>query len=221
MVVEIVRSSANIGYGARSANANFFHGLFLLIFVVLLPQWLERIPLATLAALLIYAGLRLASPATFARVRQIGKEQLALFILTLLAVLATNILAGVAVGLMAKVMFSRWLGGRDTTLRGLLTSSYHATQMLDGSIHIRIDGAAVFSNFLRLKGELRALPPGERVVIDVTAATMIDHTVMDFLERFRESYMRDGGQLEIIGLDQLHARSEHPLASRTRHPPHP
>ncbi len=56
MVVEIVRSSAIIGYGARSANANFFHGLFLLLFIALVPQWLERIPLATLAALLIFAG---------------------------------------------------------------------------------------------------------------------------------------------------------------------
>ena len=216
MVVEIVRSSANIGYGARSANANFFHGLFLLVFVALIPQWLERIPLATLAALLIYAGFRLASPATFAKAWQIGKEQLALFVITMVAVLATNILAGVAVGLMAKVMFSRWMGGRGTTLYGLLSPTYQSTQMLDGSVHIQIDGAAVFSNFLRLKGELRALPPGERVVIDVTNATMIDHTVMDFLERFRESYLRDGGQLDIIGLDQLRAHSSHPLAGRTR-----
>ena len=219
MVVEIVRSSANIGYGARSANANFFHGLFLLIFVVLLPQWLERIPLATLAALLIYAGFRLASPGTFAKAWRIGSEQLALFTITMVAVLATNILAGVAVGLMAKFVLSRWLGGLNTTLRGLLSPSYHITQMLDGSVHIRIDGTAVFSNFLKLKGELRALPPGEHVIIDVSAASLIDHTVMDFLDRFRESYAREGGQLEIIGLDQLRARSEHPLASRTgRHP---
>ncbi|MCF7969277.1 MAG: STAS domain-containing protein [Methylococcaceae bacterium] len=216
MVVEIVRSSANIGYGARSANANFFHGLFLLLFVALLPQWLERIPLATLAALLVFAGYRLASPSTFTHAKRIGTEQIALFILTLVAVLTTNILAGVAIGLIAKLILSRWLGGQGTTLRGLLSPSYQATQTLDGSFHFRIDGPAVFSNFLRLKGELRALPQGERIVIDVSAAPLIDHTVMDFIERFGETYMRTGGQLVIVGLNSLAARSAHPLATRTQ-----
>ena len=214
MVVEIVRSSANIGYGARSANANFFHGLFLLLFVALLPQWLERIPLATLAALLIFAGYRLASPSTFTQAWRVGTEQIALFILTLVAVLATNILAGVAMGLIAKLILSRWLGGQGTTVRGLLSPSYQATQTLDGCFHFRIDGPAVFSNFLRLKGDLRALPQGEHVIIDVAAAPLIDHTVMDFIERFRETYIRAGGELEIVGLDSLSARSEHPLATR-------
>jgi MFS superfamily sulfate permease-like transporter len=187
-----------------------------LLFVALLPQWLERIPLATLAALLIFAGYRLASPSTFTHAKRIGTEQIALFILTLVAVLTTNILAGVAIGLIAKLILSRWLGGQGTTLRGLLSPSYQATQTLDGSFHFRIDGPAVFSNFLRLKGELRALPQGERIVIDVSAAPLIDHTVMDFIERFRETYMRTGGQLDIVGLNSLAARSAHPLATRTQ-----
>jgi MFS superfamily sulfate permease-like transporter len=216
MVVEIVRSSAIIGYGARSANANFFHGLFLLLFIALVPQWLERIPLATLAALLIFAGYRLASPSTFTQAWRIDTEQIALLILTLVAVLATNILAGVAMRLIAKMILSRWLGGQGTTMRGLLSPSHQATQTRDGCFHFRIDGPAGFSNFLRFKGDLHALPQGEHVIIDVAAAPLIDHTVMDFIERFRETHIRAGGELEIVGLDSLSARYEHSLATRIR-----
>jgi len=215
MIVEIVRSSANIEYGARTANANLFHGLFLLLFIVLLPRWLEGIPLATLAALLIYAGYRLASPATFAKVWGVGPEQLALFVFTLLAVLATNILAGIALALVAKLLLSRWLGrGRGLTLRGLFRLSYRSSQETDGVRRITIEGPLVFSNFLRLNGELTRLPEGGYVVIDVSGASLIEHTVMDFLDRFCVSYTATGGQCAIVGLDRLTAHSAHPLAAR-------
>ena len=214
MITEIVRSSANIGYGAQSANANFFHGLFLALFIVLIPNGLEHIPLATLAALLIYAGYRLASPATFRRAWDVGSEQLGLFVLTLVAVLATDILTGVAIALAAKLLLSRWLGGRQVTLGGLFRLSYGIDREPGGPTRIHIDGPAVFSNFLPLKNALNGLPAGERVVIDVSRVQLIDHTVMDFIERFRESHVAAGGDCTIIGLESLSARSEHPLATR-------
>ncbi len=218
MIVEIVRSSANIGYGARTANANLFHALFLLLFIVLLPNWLEGIPLATLAALLIYAGYRLASPATFAKAWDVGAEQLALFVMTLVAVLATNILAGIAIALVAKLLLSRWLGGRGMSLRGLFRLSYQKTLERPGDYRIVIDGPAVFSNFLRLKGELTRLPQGGHVVIDVSGASLIDHTVMDYMDRFSQRYTAAGGHCEIVGLEHLAAHSEHPLAARFGQP---
>jgi MFS superfamily sulfate permease-like transporter len=122
-------------------------------------------------------------------------------ILTLVAVLATDILAGVAMGLIAKMILSRWLGGQRTTMRGLLSPSHQATQTRDGCFHFRIDGPAGFSNFLRLKADLHALPQGEQVIIDVAAVPLIDHTVMDFIERFRETHIRAGGEFKIDGLD--------------------
>ena len=218
MIIEIVRSSANIGYGARSANANFFHGLFLALFIILIPDWLEKIPLATLAALLVYAGYRLASPGTFRRAWDVGSEQLGLFVLTLVAVLATDILTGVAIALVAKLLLSRWLGGQSVTVAGLFRLTFGIEQEADGLTRIHIDGPAVFSNFLPLKSALTRLPAGERVIIDVSRARLIDHTVMDFMERFRETHVAGGGDCTIIGLESLSARSEHPLATRVTDP---
>ena len=103
MIAEIVRSSANIDNGAKTAWANFFHGLILLLFVALFTRFIQSIPLASLAALLVYTGYRLASPQTFARVMEVGKEQLFLFVVTIIGVLATDLLIGVTLGILVKL----------------------------------------------------------------------------------------------------------------------
>ena len=103
MIAEIVRSSANINNGAKTAWANFFHGLILLLFVVLFTGFIQSIPLASLAALLVYTGYRLASPETFYRVKEIGKEQLFIFVVTIIGVLATDLLIGVLLGIIVKL----------------------------------------------------------------------------------------------------------------------
>jgi MFS superfamily sulfate permease-like transporter len=213
MIAEIVRSSANIRYGARSGWSNFFHGLFLLLFVALFPHIVRGIPLASLAALLIYAGYCLTSPKVFARTLDIGAEQLALFVITLVGILATNILAGVALAIAAKLLMHRWRGVRTWNLFQL---SYRIKQEANGAYRIKINGAAIFSNFIMLKSELMELPAGASIVFDLTYASLVDHTVMDFIDRFSRDYIARGGRCEILGLDRYEAYSAHPLAARRR-----
>jgi len=148
MIAEIVRSSANVNNGAKTQWANFFHGTFLLLFVVLFPRLIHSIPLAALASLLVFTGFRLASPASFAHVMGIGKEQLFMFVLTIIGVLATDLLVGVAIGIIAKLIIHVI---RGVKLGNLFKISFVIEHKDPNTIIVSVDGAAVFSNFWRSK----------------------------------------------------------------------
>jgi MFS superfamily sulfate permease-like transporter len=213
MIAEIVRSSANIDGGARTGWSNFFHGAFLLLFVMVFPHVIDTIPLASLAALLVYTGFRLASPQAFAKSLDLGKEQLALFVLTIAAVLATNLLAGVLIGIAAKLLIHL---GRGVPLRNLLTISYRVDRKEAGACAIRVSGSAIFSNFIALKSELSELPDGKAITFDLSEVYLIDHTVMEFIEQYRENYIERGGRCEIHGLADHEPYADHGLAARKR-----
>ncbi len=210
MIAEIVRSSANIDYGAKTGWSNFFHGAFLLLFVLLFPNVIGSIPLASLAALLVYIGYRLASPAAFAKTLDLGKEQLFIFVVTILGVLASNLLAGVFVGIAAKVVIHLM---RGVPTKNLLKLAYRIEKQ-DHSCLITISGSAVFSNFIALKSELAALPDGLTIVFDLSDVYLIDHTVMEFIEGFKADYGKRGGHCEIKGLHGHASYADHELAAR-------
>jgi len=213
MIAEIVRSSANVNNGGRTAWANFFHGAFLLIFVALFPRLIHEIPLASLASLLVFTGFRLASPHEFMKTLAIGYEQLLVFVITIIGVLATDLLIGVAIGMVAEFIVHVL---RSVNWHEVLKLYFKVDETAPGVFHIRIDGAAFFANFLSLKSELAAMPEGKALVFDLSEAETIDHTVMEFIHDFCEDYERRGGQCEIHGLDQHTASSAHPLAARKR-----
>jgi MFS superfamily sulfate permease-like transporter len=219
MVSEIVRSSANIGYGARSAWSNFFHGLCLLAFLVVLLVVPVNIPLASLAALLIYVGYRLALPVVFAETWEVGREQRSLCLFTVVAILTTHILSGVALALALKVLMLRWRGANvSVRFRDLFKLAFRVTRQPAGNYRIQINGAAVFSNIAALKRELTELPVGLQIVFDLRYARLIDHTVMVLIDRFQRNYIAAGGRCEIRGLDHFESLSDHPLATRRRKP---
>jgi MFS superfamily sulfate permease-like transporter len=214
MISEIVRSKANIDSGATSRRANFFHGLFLLGFVVLLPGVLHRIPLAALAGMLVYTGTRLASPAEFKRAYRIGPEQLFLFMLTLLVTLATDLLLGVGVGLLCKLALHVKDG---VPLRGLLRMEM-SEQRSGETLHIGVENAAVFTNVLALKRRLdRIESEVTRVVIDFSRACVVGHTVLEKLHRIADEW--EGRELVLQGLEEHEPSSSHALAARKKRRP--
>lgn len=211
MIAEIVRSSANVNNGAKTGWANFFHGAFLLLFVVCFPRLIHSIPLAALAALLVFTGFRLASPREFANVMGIGKEQLLMFVVTIISVIATDLLVGVAIGIFVKLCIHVLHGVK---LRNLFKIHFTQTTKSDGAVLIKIQGAAVFSNFLALKEWLATLEKGKTLIFDNSHVTLLDHTVMEFFHEFQHDYESQGGYCEFIGLEHHEAFSSHPLAAR-------
>ncbi|MDD5412724.1 MAG: SulP family inorganic anion transporter, partial [Methylobacter sp.] len=209
MIAEIVRSSENVNNGAKTAWANFFHGLLLLLFVVLFPRIINSIPLASLAAVLVYTGYRLASPKTFAKVLDVGKDQLFIFVVTIIGVLATDLLIGVVLGIVVKLAIDLvrgvWLGN--------LFKIHFTIQQRDNTLVVKLLGSALFSNFLPLKKALARLEPGKTIIFDFTDGYLIDHTVMEFIHDFRRNYEAQGGHCQKIG-KALETFSDHALAAR-------
>ena len=213
IIVEILRSSTNVNSGAKTAWSSFFHGAFMLLFVMLFPRLIDKIPLASLATLLVYIGYRLTSPQTFADRMILGWAQLLIFVITIAGVLFTNILAGVAIGIVAKLLI-HWM--RGVSPKNMLKIAYRVERK-DGNTWIfRISGSAIFSNFISLKTEVSEIPNGKTVIFDLSDVYLIDHTVMELIDHFRQNYMDRGGQCEIEGLDKQVPFSEHVLAARRR-----
>jgi MFS superfamily sulfate permease-like transporter len=213
MIAEIVRSSANINNGAKTAWANFFHGLFLLIFVALFPKLIHEIPLSALAALLVFTGFRLASPKEFAKTLAIGVDNFAVFVITIIGVLATDLLVGVAIGIVVELGIHI---SRGLKLSNTFSMAYQLRQTAPGTYHIAVSGAAVFSNIITLKSLLADFPEGKTVFFDLSDTDLIDHTVMEFIHHFTEDYNHAGGHCEIVGLDKHQSYSNHQLSAKRR-----
>ena len=211
MISEVARSSANITNGAKSRWANFFHGIFLLLFVVMLVPVIKMVPVASLAAMLIFVGFRLASPKEFAHVYHIGKEQLTIFLITIITTIATDLLVGIAAGILTKFIIQIAFGVK---ISDIIKSRFELTEEELGVYHLNVKNAAVFANYLKLKAQLAKVPQGSSLIIDFSKAAYVDHTVADNLNNFRREFEATGGVLSLKGLDLHESLSEHPLAAR-------
>ena len=210
MISEIVRSRANIDNGARTRFANMFHGTFLLVFVALVPMLINRIPLAALAAMLVFTGFRLASPQEFRHMYHVGREQLVIFVSTILGVLATDLLSGIGIGILVKAVIHIVNGAPI----GSLFRSSIAVEEDSGTV--RVEKSAIFSTWIPLKNRIESLKGSPRVVVDLSKTALVDHTVMSNLHELSREFEESERELIVSGLDHHDATSEHPQAARKR-----
>lgn len=212
MISEVARSSANVSNGARTRWANFFHGLSMLVFVLLASHLIELIPNTALAAMLITVGIKLTHPKEFINTFRIGKEQLLIFVTTIIFTLAVDLLVGIAAGMFVKMVI-HLLNGRslDAMFRSDVTISFN-----DGNYLVEINKAAVFSNYLGIKDKLNSIPPGMSVMIDLKGTSLVDHSVMENLHHFQHDYEDGGGHCQLVGLENHEALSDHKFATRKK-----
>ncbi len=211
MIAEIVRSSSNVNNGAKTPWSNFFHGLFMLLFVVGAPWLLQKIPLASLAALLVFVGWRLGSPKEFIKIYKIGVDQLIIFVSTVVVTLATDLLVGVAAGVLVKIIIH--------CVRGLsLKHIFFTNIIVDGKnaevVNIRILRAAVFWSIYKVKDTLYNVPNAKVINVDVSDCRIVDHSMMEFFDHYQKECQDEGISFNVTGLDQLELNSSHYLAAR-------
>jgi len=195
MISEVVRSSANVGFGAKTRWSNFFHGLFLLVALLVAVPLIEMIPNAALAALLIFAGYRLASPKEFKSMLHIGVDQFIIFVVTIFMTLATDLLIGVGSGILLELLLNLFSGA---SLGNFFKSRTTIEEKGSNQIIVRVTGDALFSNYLGLKKVVYGLPKEKNVVIDLSACKVIDHTTQHALHDFQHDYEMEGGTAVII-----------------------
>lgn len=181
MTSVVVRSSANNNAGAKSKMSAIIHGVLLLVSVLSIPALLNKIPLATLATVLILVGYKLAKPATFFHFWEKGKYQFVPFIATLVFVVATDLLKGVALGIIISIIF---------VLRGNLKRAYSfkKEEYEDGDvIHIDLAQEVSFLNKAAIKSTLSEIPENSKVIINAHDTEYIAHDVLDLIREFKET----------------------------------
>ena len=215
MISEIVRSRANIDNGARTRFANLFHGVFLLLCVALLPGLIHHIPLAALAGMLIYTGFRLAHPREFMHVFKIGPEQFIIYVTTVVAVLATDLLVGIGIGIGVKFCIHMMNG---VPLRAFFKPLIEVVEEDEHTYRVIAMRSAVFSNWILLRRQLvdAGLVHRKNLIVDLSDTDLVDHTVMEKLHELEGDFQREGLRLEVVGLEEHLPASEHPHATRKK-----
>lgn len=178
MTSVIVRTTANINAGARTKMSAIIHGFLLLITAVSIPWLLNKIPMASLAAILIMIGIRLASPKVIKHMWHAGKYQFIPFIVTIVAVVATDLLKGVGIGLAVSIFFI--LKGNMKLAYFFKEEKHHEGEV----IHIDLAQEVSFLNKAAIKQTLAHLPPNSQVVIDAANTVYIDYDVLQLLKDF-------------------------------------
>ncbi len=182
MIAEIVRSSANVSYGAKSWKSNFIHSSLILLAVLVLPKALNLVPLSALAAILVIIGWRLGNPKHFQHALEIGKDNVVGFAVTMVITLAFDLLVGIFCGAIAQYAVEVYLGLK-------IKDSFKPEFRLitkDHDTFVNVESSLIFSNFLKLKEEvMKHAAAKENVKLDLTHCEYIDHSVMEQIEELK------------------------------------
>lgn len=190
----IVRSSANIQSGGRTKAASFFHGILLIFSALAIPFILNMIPLASLAAILIVVGYKLAKPQLFKEMYQLGWSQLIPFTVTIVGIVMTDLLTGIFIGMTVAIFY---------ILRNHYKAPYFVSEedAADGEVYIHLAENVTFLNKASIMLSLKKLPPDTHLIIDARHSLHVDYDVLDVIRDFKDNAKYKNITVEFYGLD--------------------
>jgi MFS superfamily sulfate permease-like transporter len=213
IITVIVRSTVNVHNNAKTRWSNLYHGLLLLAFIFVLTPVITKVPLAALAILLVFTGYKLASPSVFRHVFDQGIEQLIFFMGTLILTLNYDLLIGIFGGLALAILAHFLLA--KVTIRQFFRMIYHSGSSIfpreDGGYDLRIKGIANFLGAIKMNELLGKVPAGAKVKIDLSAARLVDFSILEKLYDFKRTHANTGGEVKIEGLEKHISSTNHKL----------
>jgi MFS superfamily sulfate permease-like transporter len=190
----IVRSSANISFGGKSKLSAILHGGWLLLSALTIGHVLNQIPLASLAAILLMVGYKLAKPTLFKEMYQLGNEQFVPFVVTVVAILATDLLKGITAGMIVGIFY---------TLLHSYRNSHHIKDIVtneNGQIvhHLVLAEEVSFFNKANVLQALNEIPAGSKVIIDYARSKAVAQDVLELIKDFQTNAKTKNIVVEII-----------------------
>jgi MFS superfamily sulfate permease-like transporter len=195
----IVRSSANVQAGAKTRWSAVMHGVWMLVFVAAVPFVLERVPVASLAGILVYTGYKLVDWKSAKGLLKYGKMPLVIYLVTVIGVVAIDLLTGVIMGIV--LSFIRLV--HTASQIDIWTEERASGNRYD----VHVSGAATFVKLPVIAQAFEKIPRSAEVHVHFAELVTIDHSVMDLLTTLEEEFERNGGQF-VTQWEQLHARHE-------------
>lgn len=190
----IIRSSVNINSGGRTRASAVFHGVLLVTCVLFLPEWLNRIPLASLAAILLITGFKLAGLTLLKKMWRGGRYQFVPFVVTVVAIVLTDLLIGILIGLAVSLSFILHSNFRRPLRR--VTEHYVGGDVL----RIELSSQVSFLNRAALDAALRSVPRGGHVLLDGRRTDYLDPDVLDMIRDFKSTMApAHGVTLSLVG----------------------
>ncbi|MCG8330448.1 MAG: SulP family inorganic anion transporter [Chitinophagales bacterium] len=204
----IVRTSANVSSGGKTKIAAISHGVFLMGAVLTIPFLLNKIPLASLAAVLLVIGYKLANPQKFIHMwRNSKKFQFIPFVVTIVAIVMTDLLVGVGIGLAVSVYFI--LRGNMKLAYFFKKDKHHEGE----TINIELAQEVSFLNKAAIKQTLAHLPEGSKIIVDASSTVYIDHDVLQMIKEF----VNEGAGERNISVQLIGFRKEYRIENSAAH----
>lgn len=194
----IVRSSANINSGGKTKMSAIFHGVILLLSAIIIPKFLNLIPLASLAAILLLVGYKLAKPSIFRDMFKLGHEQFVPFAITVIAIVGTDLLKGIGIGMVVAVFY---------ILRKNYKNALNCKkEEVDGKTKytLVLSEEVTFLNKASVAKELAKIPENSILLIDASKSYTVDHDVLENIQEFiNHTSKLKNIQVETKGIDSV------------------
>ena len=199
----VVRGSANVDAGARTKLSAFTHGILLLLAVLLIPLLLNKIPYASLSAILLMTGFNLTKPRLYKNMWSLGWKQFLPFVITILVILATDLLTGVSIGLLISAYFI--IQNNFKAEYEVTKSSLQETEVY----YIKLNTNVTFLNKVNLRKALDQIPEYSELTIDGSDCNFIDYDILEIISEYENKAIDREIKVNLKGIQKVNVRAVH------------